>query len=169
MLRAFRRQSPTDSQTLGLLCGEEYALSICLADRAAAGVPAVLALRDSTWNTKQKWGRWVIPGVSIRRRCCDCCSFRTRVSRCQPGSPRTSRDGTHRFRCGGTTRPEAPRSRRWSHFSRKGGCSSNHAFAAARSPAEAFVIRGEAGSRYSVIANDRVRAAPGLSYSYCME
>jgi hypothetical protein len=28
------------------------------------------------------------------------------VSRCQPGSPRTLWDGTHRFRCGGTTHPE---------------------------------------------------------------
>jgi hypothetical protein len=54
MLRAFRRQSPTDSQTLGLLCSEECALSISLADRAAAGVPAVLALRDSTWKAKLK-------------------------------------------------------------------------------------------------------------------
>jgi hypothetical protein len=118
MLRAFRRQSPTDSQTLGLLCSEKCTRSISRTDRAAAVVPAVSALRDSTWNAKQNWGRWVIPvtvkewrtGVSIRHRCCDSRSFRRRVSRCQLGWPRTSWDGTRRFRCGGITRPEG---RRW--------------------------------------------------------
>jgi hypothetical protein len=54
MLRAIRRQVPTDLKTLGFLSGEKRGISISLADRAAAGVPAVPALRDSTWNAKKR-------------------------------------------------------------------------------------------------------------------
>ena len=114
MLRAIRRQITTDLQTLGPLSRRKRALSITPADRAAAVVPAVSALRESTWNAKGMWERLLIPvtvpqrqgGLCIRWPRCACCPLRQEVNAGHPGSTIwTWRAGMCRYRSGGTTRP----------------------------------------------------------------
>lgn len=53
MLHGIRRRVPTVSKTLGLLSRGKRAVSISLADRAAAALPAVSALRVNMEHEKK--------------------------------------------------------------------------------------------------------------------
>ena len=66
MYRAICRLAATDAGTLGLLSAGIPSISIALADRIAASVPAISASRDATWCAKRKWS-WLESRHGSRR------------------------------------------------------------------------------------------------------